>query len=285
MSDGRELPRLWVAYLWSQREEGNFAYLVPQLKAAGVEAIYDSIEVDPDLRLEEWFGGRLAANHIDGLVYLLTPLSVMRKNCTDELLAVLNLVFEQKGPDFPVVGLLNGVGQQNLPPTLRGRPSFHVTDPQWRNQVASLLRNRAERTVKKNETRFVWTVHTCFGADAESTAVEVGARQESIPYWRFAVPKSVQPVKWGQGPRGGGEISPIKFSVVRGSARMSGATVTWFGAANAVSLTESAYLVFAGRLPEFICFGPALGPQGPPDKMEMFRPPTPIAHQRTAEKA
>ena len=284
MSDGQEIPRLWVAYPWTQREEGDFVYLVAQLKEAGIEATYNSIEIRPDFRLDEWVETRLAANHVDGLACVLTPVSVMRKNCADELMAALNLVFKEKGPDFPVVGLLNGVAQQNLPPTLRGRPCFHVTDPHWQRQVASLLKNRAERSVRKDESRFIWTVHPSFGADPESTAVEVGVRQESIPYWRFATPKSIQPVKWGQGPRGGGEISPIKFSVVRGSGRMSGAEVTWFGAANAVSLTESAYLVFTGRLPEFICFGPAKGPQGPPDKMEMFRPPT-TAHPRPAERA
>ena len=52
---------------------------------------------------------------------------------------------------------------------------------------------------------------------------------------------------------------------------MGNLDVTWFGAANAVSVTESAYAVFTGRLPEFVCFGPAKGPQDPPDRMEMCR--------------
>ena len=48
--------------------------------------------------------------------------------------------------------------------------------------------------------------------------------------------------------------------------------ILWFGAANTVSDTESAYAVFLGPLPDFVCFGPAKSPFGPPDTMEVLRP-------------
>ena len=272
MNDTPEAPpRLWITYPWTQREEGNFSYLVSQLKEAGIQASYDAVEIRPDISLWQIIERKLESNGIDGWAYVLTPLSMMRRTCTDELVSAFNRLLREKGAGFPLIGLLHGVAAQNIPALLRVRPCFHLTDPEWKLQVAATFRNCGRKTPAKEETRFLWKVHEHYGGDPEATAIEVGPRRDSIPYWRFAVPKTVPAAKWGQGPRGGGEISPIKFQVVKGSARMGNSDVQWFGAANAVSVTESAYAVFSGRLPEFVCFGPAKGSMGPPDKMEMFR--------------
>jgi hypothetical protein len=271
MNGDQEVPHLWITYAWTQREEADFSYLVSQLKEAGIQATYDAVEILPELHLDEWAERRTASLEIDGWAYILTSMSTTRRHCADELIGALERIIQRRGTDFPLIGLLHGVAMQSLPPALKVRPCYYLTDSGWKQQVAAALKNRAKRESTREETRFLWAVHPCYGGDPEMTAIEVGPRMESIPYWRFAVPKSAPMIKWGQGSRGGGEISPIKFSVVRGSGRMGNYDVNWFGAANAVSVTESAYAVFAGRLPEFVCFGPAKGPQGPPDKMEMFR--------------
>jgi len=52
-------PRLWISYPWIRNEERDFTYLVPQLKAANIEAIYDSFQLQPDLRLGERIVQRL----------------------------------------------------------------------------------------------------------------------------------------------------------------------------------------------------------------------------------
>jgi len=270
MNDSAEAPlRLWISYPWAQREEGDFAHLIFQLKEIGIRAGYDAVEVRPETQLWPLVERKIAA--ADGWAYVLTPVSVMRRRCVDELTQALDRAHGRKGKDFPVFGLLHGVSAQHLPPALRMRPSFSLADPQWKKQVEAVMKNREGSAGRGEQTRFEWKLHPCFGGDPEATAVEVGAKKESIPYWRFAVPRRSPAARWGQGPRGGGEISPIKFSVVRGSGRFGHHEVTWFGAANAVSLTESAYAVFLGHLPEFVCFGPARGPTGPPGTMEMFR--------------
>jgi len=270
MNEGNN--RLRITYAWTQSEEGNFSYLVPQLEAAGVRAAYDAVELRCDLDLAEWIERRISAEGSDGWAYILTPAAVTRRRCADQIVRALERLLERKGADFPAFGLLHGIAAQNLPPALRVRPSFHLADADWKERVAQALNHRANPAPSGEATRYRWTVHLRYGGDPEAIAVEVGARADCIPYWRFAVPKWAAPAQWGQGPRGGSGISPVRFSVARGSARIGTCDVDWFGAANAVSPTESAYAVFQGRLPEFICFGPARGPQGPPGKMEMFHP-------------
>jgi len=176
------------------------------------------------------------------------------------------------GPDFPMVGLLYGIASQQAPPMLRIRPCISLGDPNWRQQISEVLKNstRSRKRIARDETHFIWKVHPCFGGDPALTAVEVRSRDESVQYWRFAIPKAAHPVRWGQGASGGREISHIRFAEATGSGRFGNHEITWFGAANIISNTESAYAVFPGPLPSFICFGPAKNPFGPPGRMEIF---------------
>jgi hypothetical protein len=266
--------RLWISYPWINREERDFTYLVQQLKDAGVDAVYDSLQLLPDTHLWERAVQRLLGIGFDGWLYLLTHQCYTRKTCTDELTAAIDKTIHRMGPDFPMVGLLSGISTQHVPPIFRVRPCVSLSDPDWRQQICDTVRNHTRkdpRPVTKNETRFVWQIHTCYCENPSMTAIEVHSKdEESIPYWRFAIPKSARLERWGQGRAGGHDISQIRFAEATGSGRYRNEDVTWFGDANIISNTESAYAVFLGPLPEFICFGPANSPLGPPRHMEIY---------------
>jgi hypothetical protein len=162
-----------------------------------------------------------------------------------------------------------------VPPVLRILPCISLGDPDWKRQLSGILKSGASHERKAsaaNETRFVWKIHPCYDGDASMTAVEVHTKGDQIQYWRFAVPKSAKIARWGQGRAGGGEISRIIFGEAKGSGRYESRDVVWFGAANTVSVTESAYAVFSGPLPDFICFGPSQSAFGSPGKMEVLWP-------------
>jgi len=265
--------RLWISYPWINKEERDFTFLVSQLEEAHVDSVYDSLEILPDKHLWERTGQRLASIGFDGWLYILTHQCFTRKVFTDELNTAINRALERMGSDFPVVGLLYGISTQHVPPVLRVRPCVSLGDADWKQQVSYMLRQRTshgEKAQVRPETRFVWKVHPGYGDNPSLTAVEVRSKDESIPYWRFAIPKSCKPSQWGQGQSGGKEISRIRFAEASGLGRYGNREVTWFGAANIISNTESAYAVFSGPLPEFICFGPADSPFGPPKDMEIY---------------
>jgi len=267
-------PRLWISYLSSGPEDRDFSYLVSQLHAENVEAIYNCIRLQPDMRLWQRVVQRLLSIDFDGWAYVLTHQFLADRACTDELTAAIDQMLPHIGPNFLMAALLQGVGVQHVPPALRMRLCLSLGDPAWKHRLAGALMNHApvqKPGTAREESRFVWKVHPCYGGDPTMTAVEVGPRSESVQFWRFAVPKSVTTVRWGVGAAGGGEISPIKFAVAKGSGRYGDAEVAWFGAANGISVTESAYVVFLGTLPRFVCFGLATSPAGPPGPMEILR--------------
>ena len=268
-------PHLWINYPYINSEERDFSYLISQLKKANIEAAYDSFQLMPDVRLWERIVPRLVSIGFDGWLYILTHQCFTRRTYTDELTAAIDKITLRLGPEFPMIGLMHGIATQNVPPALRVRPCISLGDSEWKQQLSETLRNRVlpgkDRTMRK-ETRFSWKIHSCYGGDPSMTAVEVRSMAERIQYWRFAVPKSTQTARWGQGPAGGCDISRVRFAEAKGSGRFEHRDILWFGAANTVSDTESAYAVFLGPLPDFICFGPAKSPFGPPDSMEVMRP-------------
>ena len=268
-------PRLWINYPYIDREERDFSYLVPQLKNDHIDAEYDSFRMMSDTHLWARVVPRLISIGFDGWLYILTHQCFTRKTYTDELIAAIDQVVKYMGPEFPMVGLMHGIATQNVPLALRVRPCISLGDPEWRRQLSEVLRNRMvpgkDRKMRK-DTRYEWRIHSCYGGDPSMTAIEVRSTDERIQYWRFAIPKTVQTARWGQGPSGGADISRIRFAEARGTGRHEGRDITWFGAANTISDTESAYAVFLGPLPEFICFGPAKSPFGPPGTLEVIRP-------------
>jgi len=277
MNNGQknESVRVWVSYPWLDRQERDFAFLMSQLKAEDIDVTYDSVELLPDLHLRERIIQRLLSIGFDGWLYILTHQCLTRKRCADELTEAIDQALLNRGLGFPVMGLLYGIADYQLPPRLRMRPCISLGAPDWARQISSALRNRAlheSRRVVPGETRFAWKIHRCYCGDPSKTAIEVSSKEGRIQYWRFAIPKLAQAIQWGQGPRGGREISHIRFAEASGSCRYEKREVSWFGAANTASDTESAYAVFSGSMPDFICFGSATSPFGPPGRMEIFYP-------------
>ncbi len=265
-------PRLWISYPWTSKVERDFTYLVSELKHSDIEATYDTLQLQPDARLQERIMQRLRSIGFDGWVYILTQQILAQTGYTAELIAAIELTHRQMGSDFPILGLLHGISTHNVPPAFRSRPCLSLRDPDWAFQVSNVLRQRAasKKDGVRIETRFVWRIHPCWDGDSSKTAFEVGTYSETIPYWRFAIPRSAQAIQWGVGPAGGNEISTLKLGVANGSGKCGNSAIIWFGAANKVTNRESAFIVFSGPPPEFICFGPAESYLGPPGKVEVF---------------
>jgi hypothetical protein len=268
-------PRLWISYPWVSKEERDFAYLISQLKDASIEATYDSLQLLPNTHLCERTAQRLSGIGFDGWLYILTHQCFTRRICTDELMAAIEKVSQHMGPDFPMIGLMSDIANHQVPLKLRVRPCISLSDPNWRQQISDVLKRYVPQRLKgmmRNETQFNWKMHPGYCGDPSMTAVEVSSKGESVPYWRFAIPKSARAIGWGQGPSGGRKISHTRIAEATGSGKHGGNDITWFGAANSISSAESAYAVFSEPLPDFIGFGSAASPFGPPNQLEIFWP-------------
>ncbi|MBN2241212.1 MAG: hypothetical protein JW793_00875 [Acidobacteria bacterium] len=270
-----DCPRLWISYPWIDREEKDFGYLAGQLESNNFEAVYDSVRIMRDDCFSRRIVQRLQSIGFDGWLYVLTHQCITRREYTAELTSAVDQTLLHLGPRFPIVGLMHGIAPNHVPPRLRILPCVSLGDPGWNLQVGEIFRRNQSipsETGTRKESRFVWKIHPGYGGNPSIQAVEVHSRGETIESWRFAIPRSCHPVRWGQGNSGGGELSKLRFGEAAGTGRYENNEIFWFGASNTVSLTESAYVLFEGSLPDFICFGLASKPAGTPGKMEIFWP-------------
>lgn len=267
--------KLWISYPWIHREERDFTYLNARLKLENFETVYDPVRIVPDEPLSGHIVQRLQSIDFDGWLYILTHQCVARREYTDELTAAIDQTKLHMGPQFPVVGLMYGIASDNIPPALRVLPCISLGDSNWHTRVREAYNKHSRvgfQHPKKSQTRFIWNIHPRFKGDASLTLLEVRTKGEIIQEWRFAVPKYCRLLRWGQGISKVGEMSKVRFGEVYGSGQYERSEVLWFGASNTVTSSESAYLLFSGRLPDFVCFGPAQNGSTMPGKMEIFWP-------------
>jgi hypothetical protein len=195
-------PRLWIGYPWMNREERDFTYLVSQLKDLHIEAAYDSLQLQPNMHLWERTMQRLRGIGFDGWLYILTHQCFTRRACIEELTAAIDQAQQYMGSSFPMVGLMYGISAQQVPPMLRVRPCISLADPNWKQQISNIIKYRAMQFAKGAQgdaMRFNWMIHPNYCGDPSMTAVEVSLKGDSIPYWRFAIPKSARAIEWGTG--------------------------------------------------------------------------------------
>jgi hypothetical protein len=138
----RTIPRIWLTYAWKDDEEGDFTYLVQELRDYGVDATFDKIELIPGRDLWEQISAQITKGDLNGWGYLLTQYSVESKPCREELSYALSRALKTKDRQFPLIGLLHGVRIDNVPPALRVRLCISLTDPDWREQVKAGLEAR-----------------------------------------------------------------------------------------------------------------------------------------------
>ena len=263
--EGQSSSLVWITYAWVDNEEGDFDYLVQDLRGVGVEARYDKIELVPGRHLWAQIGERITKGPYDGWAYLITPNSLLNKACLEELELALNRALKAKGGDFPLIGLLHGVIIEDVPTALQIRLCVDLANRDWPEEVKAGLEGRPPRTPVEKQSQYVWKIHPVYNGNPSLTAVEVRPRFGSIMYWRFAVPTSVSVAAWGYGPSGGGRVCTtglLSSLEEEGGLELYDTPVRSFGAANQLSPSTSAYVVFKGELPDFVFFGKASEPFG-----------------------
>jgi hypothetical protein len=280
-NDGAAL-RVWITYAWADNEEGNFEFLRQELADAGVEAAYDRVTLIPGVPIWKQIGERITEDPINGWAILVTPSSLASKPCMEELSYALQRALEEKGADFPLIGLVpKGVPFSELPPVLRVRLCLSLEDSNWPELLRAGLERRAPGKVPQRVSRYIWAAHDRYIAGEgrpPRVAVEVRPRFGQIEYWRFLVPKGTQIAHCGHARSGGARLSTMSHYIMEPNGAndgvfthddLKGVEFDWFGTGDPLSPTHSAYVVFESALPSFVGFAPATDLWGGPDATQL----------------
>ena len=252
---------LWITYAWKDDEGGDFSYLVQELEAIGVPVKYDKVALVPGRPLWEQIANEITSKPLSGWASLLTPNSLNRPGCKEELAYALGRALGEKGEDFPLIGLLHGVSIDDVPTALRVRLCVNLADPNWKEHVRAGAEGRPPKKATEPEGPYVVQIHSNYMRPG-NTAIEARPRFGSIMYWRFAVPTSATVVNHGVGPANGGGLSGMMMNSIEGQIPINGVECNFYGSGDTLSASTSAYVVLQGALPDFVVFGQASQPFG-----------------------
>lgn len=253
-------PKLWLTYSWKDRDEGDFAHVVSVLRQNNVDVRYDKIELIPGHRLWEQIGERIRQGEFQGWAYLLTPYGLASEKCREELEYALGRALETRGTVFPLIGLLHQVAVEEVPVSLRSRLCVEMRDPNWALSVKAGLLGEAPTENVDPVGPYRFNVIRSYSGDPELIAVEARPRFGEISFWRFMVPDDCEIVQWGYGPTGGRGLASVMTSVIEATGEVSGEAAKIVGAADRLTASTSAVIVFRKRLPSFVFFGVANEP-------------------------
>jgi hypothetical protein len=264
--------KLWITYAWADDRDGDFSYLVQELRDIGVEAAYDRISLIPGRALWQQIADRISSNDLSAWAYLLTRASLESKACREELAYALERALQSRNRDFPLIGLLHGISIADVPTPLRVRLCINLADGNWRESVLAAVQNRPPALSIESNSPYVWTVHQPYRPVPNTVAIEIRPRFGEIHYWRASIPFGTEIVAWGPGPAGGGAISMVRTMVVEGGdGQVNSRRFAWFGTGDRLTSGTSAYLIFPGNLPDLVGFGSANEPAGAPNSMEFHQ--------------
>ena len=273
---GRRLG-LWITYARRDDDQGDFAYLVQELRKVDVEATYDRVALVPGRSIWDQIGDRITKGPIDGWASLCTPRGLESDRCREELDYALNRALATKGRTFPLIGLLHQVQVEDLPPALQVRLCVNLSDPEWTTQVRAGLEGKAPPASTATKLKFIFGQHENFRGTMGLHGIEVRPRYGEITPWRLLVPVGTRIERWGHGASGGGEISGVRSECEDGPGPViRGIATQIFGSADRLSASISAYLTFRGEWPPFVGFTQGPDPSGT-SYVELFtlRPRTP----------
>jgi hypothetical protein len=250
------MSKLWITYAWKDNEEGDFNYLVGALRKVGVEADYDRVALVPGRRLWAQIGDRITKGDLAGWAYLMTPNSIAREGCLEELACALDRALAARDGGFPLIGLLHGIHVADVPPALKIRLCVSLASPTWQEEVKAGLERRPPKLPPADASEYVIKIHSNYLGRLGITAIELRPRLGERRYWRLAFPQgSSNLIEWGTASANAASaIGGMKMSMFEGTAELDGVPYRVVAEQGPLTPTASAYLVFHGAPPPRFAF-------------------------------
>jgi len=261
---------IWITYSWKDNDEGNFDYLVQELRNFGIDTKYDKVALIPGQRLWTQIADKIKDINTKGWAYLITPESLKSESCLEELYYALDRALESKDNKFPLIGLVvNGVSFNDVPTALKIRLCISLSSPNWKEQIKAGIELQPIKIIDILQTRFIYKLTQSFNGTGIITTIEIRPRFEEIHFWRIAVPLTSNIASFGVGPSNSGQISGLLEMSIEGSqGELNGQKCKIVGAGSKLTPGTSAYIFIDNETPKFVAFGLANEPLGMPTQME-----------------
>lgn len=170
------MPTLWITYAWADNASGDIDFIAQELGRAGIQIKLDRWNIQAGRRLWEQIESFIASkDQSDGWLLVATQNSLASEPCKEEFAYALDRALNSRGQNFPVIGLFLGATDKSLIPAgIRTRLYVSLTDPDWKERIASSLEGRAPNVARTEVPPYSLTIHR--GHPSGKVIVEVRPR-------------------------------------------------------------------------------------------------------------
>lgn len=262
----RAMKTLWLISVGDD-EPAPMGGLLRDLGASGIRAYHDEVEVSD---LWERLAEPMQDPALDALGVVLTPGVLGDAEAREEVAFALHQIRQERGPEFPVVTLLQAVPPSRVPPALRGSAVVSLSSPTWKEELVGWLNGDVPQPQAAN-AQYRMVIHREIGGQKGLHAIELGPAGGSMKHWRFGIPAGFVGLSaWGLATPGGIKSREAvtyqdREELVTGLLRVyEGVRYEFAGCSDEIGSKKSLYLVFRGELPKRIALAGAHWPDGEP---------------------
>jgi hypothetical protein len=250
------MSKIWITYAWTDNQNRDVDYIAQELESVGATIKLDRWNISAGNRLWSQIENFIcSSDESDAWILIATQNSLASEPCKEEFAYALDRALNNRGKNFPVIGLfLSNVDNTLIPASIRTRLYVSITDPDWKERIVASAEGRNHILIKEEILPYYLKIHNGqFGN--RSYAVEVRPRAGVWAPFLAAILKSEKDVVNPHimiGPR---DVPTNSGMLVNCGEGESPDGHLWFMfAGNQATPTES-YYMWCDKLPTTFIFG------------------------------
>ncbi len=248
---------VWITYAWDDNMQCDVEFVAQELVRVGVQVKLDCWNIRAGKRLWEQIEHFIQEkSESDAWLIYATQNSLGSETRKEELSYALDLAFNRRGKNFPIIAIFPGsIDYSLLPAGKRTRLCVSLSDLEWKERVKSEVERRSPSLARPQIEPFTIQIHRDNSPAGHPIAIEVRPREGTWSPFFAAVPLSerdrVQP-HITYGPRG--QVPQSGELLDSGEAPSSNNAWWVMFAQNEATPTQS-YYIQCIELPGRLAFG------------------------------
>lgn len=157
--------KVWITYAWDDNKDKDVDFIAQELGGEGLEVKLDRWNINAGKRLWEQIEQFIQnEDESDCWILYATENSLGSEPCKEEFAYALDRALDNRGSDYPVIGLFPSAVDKNLIPAgIKTRLYVSTSDPDWKDRIIAAAEGRSPKINRQKIDPYVVRNHTVEG--------------------------------------------------------------------------------------------------------------------------
>lgn len=157
--------KVWITYAWEDNKDKDIDFIAQELEEEGLDVKLDRWNINAGKRLWEQIEQFIQnEDKSDCWILYATENSLGSEPCKEEFAYALDRALDNRGNDYPVIGLFHSAVDKNLIPAgIRTRLYVTTADPDWKERIKAAAEGRSPQINRQKIDPYVVRNHPVEG--------------------------------------------------------------------------------------------------------------------------